>query len=59
MAYVFTSELVAPILAVATDPVTMLWATSWVAAALGLWLRAVLPPTEDEALALALAGSMM
>ena len=48
------------ILAAATHPATLMWASGWVAAALGVWLRAALPPTEHDAdLTIAMASSCM
>lgn len=54
------TDIGAAILAAATHPATVMWASGWVAAALGIWLRVALPPTEDDAdFVIALAGSCM
>ena len=57
----FALEAGAPILALMTHPATALWASGWVAAALGWWLRTVLPPPDDDEImiALAMAGGIM
>jgi len=59
MIHAFTPACAAPVLALATDPVVILWATGWLAAAFGMWLRATLPPVEDEEVTAILAGFTM
>lgn len=59
MTHAFTPACAASVLALATDPVVILWATGWLAAALGMWLRATLPPVEDEEVAVIMAGFIM
>lgn len=61
MRYAVTPDIVAALQALATDPVTLLWASGWAAAALGFWLRAALPPLpeDDTDLAVALAFCAM
>lgn len=48
MRYAVTPDIVTTLLALATDPVALMWASGWVAAALGFWLRATLPPEPED-----------
>lgn len=42
--------------AVVAHPEILAWATGWIAAALGFWLRAALPPDEESSEHAALAA---
>jgi hypothetical protein len=48
MTYAYAPQIEATVLALAANPAVAAWAVGWLAAALGLWLRVVLPPPEDE-----------
>lgn len=47
MSPVFAPGIDVAAVAVAAHPEILTWAAGWVAATLGFWLRAVLPPAED------------
>lgn len=56
----FAADIGAAILAAATHPATLIWASGCAAAALGIWLRVALPQMEDDAdLTIAMVGSCM
>ncbi|WP_198373328.1 hypothetical protein [Roseomonas rosulenta] len=56
MSYAFGPTIETAALAILANPSALVWAAGWLAAGLGLWLRAVMPPDDDVDLAIALAG---
>lgn len=59
MTYAFAPTIEAAARHLVANPAALAWMAGWLAAALGIWLRAVLPPGDDEAVAIAIAGCPM
>lgn len=48
MGYAFAPQIEAVALILVAHPAALAWAAGWLAAGLGLWLRAVMPPADED-----------
>lgn len=59
MSYAFAPAIEAAARLLVSNPAVLVWAAGWLAAGLGVWLRAVMPPGDDPDLDITIGGCAM